>query len=369
MKKRLVIILTLICVMLSQSVFCAAASNTQTVDDAGSYINGRLNGGYLDFDSVGIAYLLTGGALSALYYEPSVKYYRFIGDGVTVTADKNAFFDFNLQSARFELEKNAFNVTYTYNDGRRAALSQTRIPISYAVSGAAGELKAARFGGVFVPSFSKDGALCFETTLLGAFDTAPFEFSDVKNPAKWYYRYVNGAGALGIMNGMGDNMFKPEGGVSRAQLAAMIVKATQDDVSYRIDDSLSFTDVARGKWYYDYIMKCASLKIVEGIGGGRFDPEGFATREEIATVIARLIRLIGSFDGAPLPAIDKSGARTELSARYPDEGRIHDFSAESVLLCGYLGIMNGDSVGFRPRSGATRAECAKIFGIIYEKML
>ena len=148
----------------------------------------------------------------------------------------------------------------------------------------------------------------------------------------------------------------------------MIVKATQDIVSYRIDPTLSFSDVPEGKWYYEYVMKCAALGIVDGVGDGKYNPLAGATREEIATVIARLIKIIGKYGNEPLPEINSQTVQAELAAIYSDAGSIHNYARESVMFCYKLGIMQGDSEGFRARSKTVRSECAKIFYLINREL-
>ena len=53
-----------------------------------------------------------------------------------------------------------------------------------------------------------------------------------------------------------------------------------------------FADVEPGAWYADAVEKAAELGIVEGIGGGKFEPERAVTRAEAAAMCVRLYELM-----------------------------------------------------------------------------
>lgn len=370
MKKRIFAFLTALITAFSIQTFAVGAQNTCDVSDAQAYINDNLKNGYLSFPGY-ITYVISGEAMREFYYNSDIKYYVFGTNGISVRADKNGFFDFDLKKVSFCMSASAFDVIYYYADGAEKHLSRVNVPVRYelSLSQMSSSRTTASFNGETVKALSnEDGRLVFETENVGAFSVIEFEFDDVRESFRWYYNHVNSAGALGILDGMGGSSFEPRSNVTRAQLAAMIVKATQDIISYHIDPSISFKDVPAGKWYYDYVMKCAALGIVDGVGAGMYNPLAGATREEIATVIARLLKLIGKYGETSLPDIDASSAGAELAGLYIDSGSIHNYARESVLLCYKLGIMQGDSEGFRARSKTVRAECAKIFYLINREL-
>lgn len=49
-----------------------------------------------------------------------------------------------------------------------------------------------------------------------------------------------------------------------------------------------FSDVDPGAWYAKDVAKAAQLGIMEGVGGGLFEPERAVTRAELAAVVVRL---------------------------------------------------------------------------------
>lgn len=53
-----------------------------------------------------------------------------------------------------------------------------------------------------------------------------------------------------------------------------------------------FADVDPGAWYADEVARAAQLGLMEGVGGGLFEPERAPTRAELAAVVVRLYELM-----------------------------------------------------------------------------
>lgn len=313
-------------------------------------------------------FVMTKEELDANYNNSQLKYYTFAVDGLSVRTDKNSFYDFNLKSVTFVITQNSFGVTFMYDDNTIKSLDSTRLDNVYTVtSDILSERSVAVFGDDVVNvDNAKKGEIVFTTRKIGGFHVKEHTFTDVSDPKMWYYKYVNSCAALGILSGMGDGTFAPQKTVTRAELAVMIVKATSHIISFRIDDKISFTDVQKGKWYYDYVMKCASVGIIFGKGDGKFAPNDNATREEIAALTARVIKIAGSFGGKELPQITNVD---ELKTLYPDGTTVSKYARADVILCNKLSVMVGDKTGFRPKANTTRAECAKIFYDIKKSLI
>lgn len=369
MKKRLLSVLSFITAVItamSLNIFASAAGNTLTVGNAAEYVKDNLSNGYLNFGISGVTYEITGDALKEFYYNSDIRYYVFKSSGISVRADKNSFFDFGLEKITAALSLNGFNVSFYYQNGSEKKLSELSLPAYYSIPWEnASSRTTASFNGVTVPALSYDGGLLeFETGLVGTFTIINFEFADVSESFRWYYNYVNSAGALGILDGTGDNKFEPKSNVTRAQLAAMIVKATQDIVSYRIDPSLSFSDVPEGKWYYEYVMKCAALGIVDGVGDGKYQPAGrsYAGRNRNGNCKTyKNNRQIRKRAASRNRFSDSTGRACGNLQRRGQYSQLRQRVGYALLQAGHNA---GDSEGFRARSKTVRAECAKIFYLI-----
>jgi hypothetical protein len=100
---------------------------------------------------------------------------------------------------------------------------------------------------------------------------------------------INALAAREIINGMGDDSFAPEATMTRAQYATIIVKA----LGLTPKANGKFTDVAADKWYAPYIGTANAYGIVNGVSDTEFNPEGTITRQEAALMTVRAARLCG----------------------------------------------------------------------------
>ena len=92
--------------------------------------------------------------------------------------------------------------------------------------------------------------------------------------------------ALGVIGGYDDGSFRPEGNVTRGQMAKMIAVALNGgkDPKTGMPTTPTFTDTAN-HWAAEYIEYCANLGIIDGRGNGIFDPEGNVTGQEAAKMM------------------------------------------------------------------------------------
>ena len=169
-------------------------------------------------------------------------------------------------------------------------------------------------------------------------------FSDVKDGA-WYAKAVNSLNGLGIVNG-DRGKFYPEMNISRCEFAMILSSLAGADTSeYK---AAPFSDVEAGKWYSGAIAWAYAEGIVKGKTPTSFAPKAPITREEICTMITRLIWKYGlAVDG--------------MMVGFTDDADIHGWASESVYTCRLLGIVEGYKDGsFRPGNYTKRCEAAQI---------
>ncbi len=99
---------------------------------------------------------------------------------------------------------------------------------------------------------------------------------------------INLMNALNVMVGDAEGTFRPNGTISRAEAAKMVYVVRNGGV----DDKASgwtgmkvFNDVPAGAWYEGYVNYCASLGIIAGVGGNKFNPDGAVTGVELAKML------------------------------------------------------------------------------------
>jgi hypothetical protein len=168
-------------------------------------------------------------------------------------------------------------------------------------------------------------------------------FTDV-HTGDWFYAAVAYASGAGMMNGIGDNLFAPDANLTRSMIAQVL---------YNLEDkpaagSGAFTDVGDA-WYADAVNWAAANGIVSGYGDGTFGPEDDITREQMAVILYNYAK----FKGLDVSAQENltafsDGASTSGWALVPMQ-----WAVASSLLQGYAGSLN-------PTGTATRAEVAQI---------
>ena len=211
------------------------------------------------------------------------------------------------------------------------------------------------------------------------------DFTDVPR-SEWYAEAVDFAEASGLMNGVGDHRFDPQGSVTRAMVATVLYRvAGEPDVTGK---TCPFSDVPVGSWFFNAVIWAADAGVTTGMGNGTFAPGSPITREQMATMIIRYA-LTAEEDGSSLMAElaqrDPDGAialqmltngidpklAEEFPAvanfkGFPDAASISPYARWNVLFCRLTGIMNGDAAGtFRPQATLSRAECAQTFLNLY----
>lgn len=166
---------------------------------------------------------------------------------------------------------------------------------------------------------------------------------------EWYYDYVNSAVKNKFFSGYGDNTFRPDKGITRAEFIQVLANyAGVDTAQYTEND---FTDV-NGGWYNGAISWAASKEIVSGRADGSFAPDQLITRQEMCVIITKLLDI--SMDGS--------------CSVYDDEDDIDSWALDAVYACRYYGLMEGNEHNcFDPDGVATRSHVSKIITLINER--
>lgn len=146
----------------------------------------------------------------------------------------------------------------------------------------------------------------------------------------------------------GGGLFEPNGETTRAMLVMVLYRmAGAPDMAGR---ESSFTDVSADSWYGAAVIWASENGIVNGVGGGLFDPDASLTREQMAMMLYRFAGYLGS----------NTEKRADLSA-YGDADAVSAFAQDAMAWAVAEGLVNGRSAAeLAPKAGATRAELATI---------
>jgi hypothetical protein len=122
-----------------------------------------------------------------------------------------------------------------------------------------------------------------------SFVSAAPDFADVKGTV--YEDAVARLELLNVLKGYPDGTFKPEGSITRAEFAAVAVRARGLAGVAEAAKGLpsGFVDVPATHWAAGYVGTAGSMGIVNGIGNGMFAPNGLVKYEEAVTMLVRAL--------------------------------------------------------------------------------
>ncbi len=118
-------------------------------------------------------------------------------------------------------------------------------------------------------------------------------FSDIAD-SDWYYEAIAWTAENGIYKGISETIFAPNDPVTREQLAAILYRYAEHK-GYNLapkGDLSQFTDGEQvSDWAAEAIQWAIGSELMLGKGEGILDPQGTATRAEIAAILGRFIGL------------------------------------------------------------------------------
>lgn len=164
------------------------------------------------------------------------------------------------------------------------------------------------------------------------------DFGDCVAP--WYHTAVDFAVANGLMKGVGDGQFDPNGSMTRAMIVTVLYRQAG---SPAVSAPADFTDVPQGLWYSDAIAWAQDEGIVNGVSETEFAPDQNVTREQIATILWRC------------------SLSPELTADlgvFGDGNTVSGYAETAICWAVAKGILSGDGENLNPGKNATRAEFA-----------
>ena len=115
------------------------------------------------------------------------------------------------------------------------------------------------------------------------------KFVDAK-PGDWFTPAVKWANENGIVAGKNATQFGPEENITREQMCVMIVNyAKFKGITLKaVEAKEAFVDdAAISSWAKDAVYACQMADIVNGKGGGRFDPAGTGLRAEASVIFTK----------------------------------------------------------------------------------
>ena len=114
-------------------------------------------------------------------------------------------------------------------------------------------------------------------------------FKDDKSISDDYAESVAVLNGMGVFKGYEDGSFKPEGNITRAEVATIIYRIYTADVAKNDKSGLYATYNKFSGWAQGYIGYCANASLVKGYPDGTFKPSGKVTGYEVLAMILRAV--------------------------------------------------------------------------------
>lgn len=176
--------------------------------------------------------------------------------------------------------------------------------------------------------------------------TMPFQ--DVKS-SDWCAKAVEYVYSHGIFNGTSTATFSPSGTMTRGMFVTVLGRmagVNPDDYS----GETPFSDVPQTMYYAPYVQWAARYGITVGTGDGKFSPDAFINRAQMAAFFVRYFEAF-QVDYATGANVTTTPADLERTPAY---------AQDAVLKLWKQGLLNGDGTRFAPEGNATRAQMAML---------
>lgn len=193
---------------------------------------------------------------------------------------------------------------------------------------------------------AETGMLEFKPKHNGTYAAAHVEASFTDVSQAWAQDAIDALAARGIVKGIGEGRFNPEGNITRAEFITMIMNVF--DLTNE-EAMTTLSDVKTGAWYYNPIATAQELGIVKGRTDGSFGVNDVISRQDMAVM---------AYQAAMVAQLKLSEGSKE---GFTDQQSIADYAKDAVAAMQAAEIINGMGNGqFEPQSFATRAQAAVI---------
>lgn len=210
----------------------------------------------------------------------------------------------------------------------------------------------------------KASAFVMAVSVLAAAPAVFADFSDMPAAAEERTALENAVNN-GLLTGYETGEIKPYDPITRAQMAAIIVRAMGAEAKADIS---AFADVKPEQWYYDAMSKAVAMEAFRG-DGKNLNPEVNITYQEAFAVVARVFELMSERD------LDKYRLSAKLITELPqystdvldsfsDKSDIAEWAIPTTRAIVENGYWTGKDSQLRPTEYITRMDFAMLMNNI-----
>lgn len=174
------------------------------------------------------------------------------------------------------------------------------------------------------------------------------KFDDVDGE-DWYHESLDYVLNTGLMLGVSNSLFDPNGETTRAQVVTVLYRLAG---SPAVEGQCPFADVAEGSYYHDAVVWAHAAGIAQGMSETSFAPDLNITREQLVTFLYRY-------------AAPETEADTAVLEQFADHETVSAYAAAAFVWAVEQGLITGipgaeDTLLLEPKGPATRVQLATV---------
>lgn len=272
-------------------------------------------------------------------------------------------------------QEQSVTLSYEPNDAELGSVSSASETVDAVTGTAKGSIaqpkSGARFDGwysadgtllskelTFVPT-KGDGAVWQGTTYYAYFSakrspstpSTPAKPDETKPTLAPIPEMLNGEDHYAYLLGYEDGTVRPNGSISRAEVATVLFRLLKDDVrAQNLTKDNAYSDVSGTAWYAAAVSTLSKMGVISGYPDGTFRPNAPITRAEFAAMIARFDETAKSAD-TPFTDISGHWAENAIGKAY-----------------GNGWVAGSSKTVFCPESNLTRAETATLLNRVLHRL-
>lgn len=163
---------------------------------------------------------------------------------------------------------------------------------------------------------NENGETYYVCTVCGRISKYNLTFADVED-TDWFAPYVDYVVREGLFNGRSAVRFDPNSPMTRSELVTVLWRNSGSPDFDNVHET-AFTDCLKNVWYTAAVNWAAKNGIVNGVGENLFRPQGYITREQIVTILYRYASYL-ELDTTARAEIDKDFEDADSVSGYAQE--------------------------------------------------
>lgn len=173
---------------------------------------------------------------------------------------------------------------------------------------------------------------------------------DIGSSSEYAKNSISALAQSNIIKGDENGNYNPQKTITRGEMITLLVRVLELDTN-AVPQKATFTDVPKGHWANKYVEAAYSQGIIKGVEPTKFGIDDICTREQIAVMAVRALKILEDSDVVVYQNTNKLA----------DKAQIADWAKREVETAMEAGIMNGTALDiFNAKQLANKEQAAVI---------